>query len=258
MGSNVLKQLVAKGVPAISISRSGTTPKQLENEAWAKDVMWTAGNALEPETYASALAGARALIVTVGSPPVPTSDVAWQLKMNGTTNATAIEAAGEAGVGRVVLLGATTPAWAPEGYVKGKAMGEAAARKFVEEAASGSGSSGRGDDSASSEGDGEAGGGSARSAMVLKPGVIYGTRYEKGVPIPLGVLFRPVSWLMRTASPVLNPVVNTFPYVLKGAVVPPASVENVAAAAVDGATADEYSEGFVTMLPDELAVYMAK
>ena len=38
----------------------------------------------------------------------------------------------------------------------------------------------------------------------------------------------------------------------------PVSVENVAAAAVDGATADEYSEGFVTMLPDELAVYVAK
>ena len=38
----------------------------------------------------------------------------------------------------------------------------------------------------------------------------------------------------------------------------PTSVENVAAAAVDGATADEYSEGFVSVLPDELAVYVAK
>ena len=85
---------------------------QRRQEAWAKDVTWTAGDALEPETYAAALAGARAVIVAVGSPPVPTSDVAWQLKMNGTTNATAVEAAGEAGVSRVVLRGAPTPAGA--------------------------------------------------------------------------------------------------------------------------------------------------
>ena len=47
------------------------------------------------------------------------------------TNVKAVEAAGAAGVPRVVLLGATCPAWAPEGYVKGKEMGEAAAQAFV-------------------------------------------------------------------------------------------------------------------------------
>ena len=75
---------------------------------------------------------------------------------------------------------------------------------------------------------------------------------------PPAVIFGPVSWLMRMAMPVINPVVNTFPYFLKGAVVPPASVENVAAAAVDGATAEEYCEGFVSLLPADLAVYVAK
>ena len=181
VGTNVLKQLVKKGVPAVSISRSGTLPKQLAKEEWAAAVKWTAGDATEPETYAASLEGARAVIVAVGSPPIPTSDLAWQIKMNGTTNAMAVEAAGAAGVGRVVLLGATCPEWAPEGYVKGKAMGEAAAMQFVEEAVSGGGAE---DKAASSSGSG--GGGGGRSAMVLKPGMIYGTRYEKGVPIPLG------------------------------------------------------------------------
>lgn len=75
---------------------------------------------------------------------------------------------------------------------------------------------------------------------------------------PLPVIFAPVSWLMRVAKPVLKPVVSTLPYLLEGAIVPPASVENVAAAAVDGATSEAYGEGFVTLLPEELAVYVSK
>ena len=57
VGSNVLKQLVAKGVPAISISRSGTTPKQLEKTAIA-DTVPSMGDRATPHKSGSCSASA--------------------------------------------------------------------------------------------------------------------------------------------------------------------------------------------------------
>ncbi len=64
-----------------------------------------------------------------------------------------------------------------------------------------------------------------RQAIVLKPGAIYGTRYSGNVPIPLGLIT-------------------------------PASVENVATAAVEGALGEMSQLGpFVTLGAQRLATY---
>jgi hypothetical protein len=206
VGSNVLKALVARGVPAVSVSRGGDPPPHLANAPWARRVKWTAGDALEPKSYAKALQGfekeddkgtaaaaaaaaaaaptateeeeylgpppqnyferailaaklgsnpssdsssssssfssegpvsfpkAKAVVVCIGTPPLPFVDEAWQTKMNGGTNCTIVAAAAAAGVSRVVLVNALMPSWAPPGYRNGKMMAEDCARKFVEEA----------------------------------------------------------------------------------------------------------------------------
>ena len=115
VGSHILKALVALGVPAVSVSRKGIVPKHLENEAWAQKVHWAKGDALEPKTYEALLRGsgssssssstssplppppARAVVLCVGSPPVPFVDEAWQTKMNGATNCAVIGAAAAEG-----------------------------------------------------------------------------------------------------------------------------------------------------------------
>jgi uncharacterized protein YbjT (DUF2867 family) len=70
-------------VDAISVSRSGVKPKHLEGQSWAADIAWTRGDALTPASYQDALKGASAVVISVGSPPVPVADVAWQTMQNG-------------------------------------------------------------------------------------------------------------------------------------------------------------------------------
>ena len=228
VGSHCLQALGTSDL--VSISRSGTAPKHLESTPWAKAVHWAKGDCLDPTTYAEVLKGAHAVIISVGSPPVPTSDVPWQLRMNGTSNCEVIQAAAEAGVPRVVLVNATTPTWAPEGYREGKAMAEACASKFVDE------------------------GGGNRGALVLKPGAIYGTRHTSGgLPIPLGLVLGPASWLLGTLSGPVAAATAAAPGLLEGALVPPAPVERLAAAAAEFALADGPGSVCRTMGAFELA-----
>lgn len=88
VGTNCLKILRSRSIKAVSVSRQGKVPKHLESSPWASEVLWHKGDALQPDSYAELLTGAHAIIVAVGSPPVPTSDVAWQIKMNGGANLT--------------------------------------------------------------------------------------------------------------------------------------------------------------------------
>ena len=148
---------------------------------------------------------------------------------NGAPNVAAIEAAQAAGVGRVVLVGATLPAWAPSGYVRGKADAAGAAEAL---AAAGAG-----------------------GATVLQPGAVFGTRYTAtGTALPLGLLMGPASWLLRTwpASSAVSQATRLMPYLLEGALVPPVAVEQVALAATDAALGPGSASGFVTVTNAEL------
>ena len=70
---------------AVSVSRSGLKPKHLEGQSWATEVAWIAGDALTPESYQDTLKDATAVVISVGTPPVPVKDVEWQTRMNGGT-----------------------------------------------------------------------------------------------------------------------------------------------------------------------------
>ena len=107
-------------VQAISVSRRGAAPSHCA--AFADKVDWRTGDCLDKKTYADALEGASAVVVSVGSPPLP-GDVEAARKANGATNVAVIEAAMEAKVGRAVVVGATMPPWldkVAEGYALGK------------------------------------------------------------------------------------------------------------------------------------------
>ena len=65
-------------------------------DAWSnvdRTAQWLAADALEPSSYAGALDGARAAVLTIGTPPLPalSEDTSkWQVRMNGTVTATAV------------------------------------------------------------------------------------------------------------------------------------------------------------------------
>mmetsp|Transcript_19619 Transcript_19619/g.44533 ORF Transcript_19619/g.44533 Transcript_19619/m.44533 type:complete len:244 (-) Transcript_19619:143-874(-) len=216
VGTKVLQALCGRSaVAAVSVSRSGSKPKHLENEAWASKVQWEKGDAMKPETFQNLLEGTTAVVVSIGSPPIP-ADEAWQTMMNGDSNCSVINAAAAAGVPRLVLVNATTPAWCPSGYAKGKAMAAKCAEEFV-------------------------GGEASRGALVVKPGAIYGTRHTAGgIPIPLAPLLAPVRFGLNLAPSLVSAATKAVPYLLEGALVPPVSVEALAELAADGCLSGEY------------------
>ena len=89
VGAKIVQELCSRGVTVFAVSRSGVAPAHVAGESWAGKVEWTKGDALVPETYADIMKDAKAIIVSVGSPPIPVSkdQIPWQIKMNGETNA---------------------------------------------------------------------------------------------------------------------------------------------------------------------------
>ena len=85
VGSHILQALAARASPSnlVSLSRSGAMPKHLHRAEWAQGVEWAKADCMEPETYSSALKDADAVVIAVGSPPVPFVDEQWQTMMNG-------------------------------------------------------------------------------------------------------------------------------------------------------------------------------
>lgn len=217
VGTRVCAQAVVQGLPVTSVSRSGTVPVHLQAQAggWAEKVKWEKGDAFEPNTYMPLLKEAEAVVVSVGSPPVPFVDYGYQLRMNGHSVQRVAEAAREADVPRLVVVNATMPAWlknVAKGYFDGKHLAREAVAAFTVDRPH------------------------ARAAIV-KPGIIYGTRYEGSIAIPLGVVFGPVSHVLRRTSGLNCALRSAAPYLLDGILHPPVPVESVASAALHHASA---------------------
>lgn len=208
VGTHVAEQLASRNICTVCLSRSGHKPVHLKDADWSESVRWCKGDASQPDT--ELLSSVTTLISLVGSPPLPTfSQEAYEHQMfiNGTTNVNAINAAAETGVKRLVVLGAKVPFPFNSdrfAYAKGKKMALEAATAFADLSED-------------------------HSAVVLQPGVIFGTRYLKsGKPLALGTFLNPISKIM--------------PWQL-------ISVERVASRIVDAALSEEPYQGKLTILP---------
>lgn len=79
VGSAIAQEGVRRGLEVLCLSRKGIAPKAFAAADWAKKVMWASADALKPETYREKLEGAEAVIVSIGSPPLPFVDRAYQV-----------------------------------------------------------------------------------------------------------------------------------------------------------------------------------
>lgn len=236
VGQRICALAVDAGLDVVSLSRSGSgsLPASVRDAEWASKVDFVAGvDALEPATFAGALDGVDAVVVSIGSPPVPTRDAAaTELQRRTNANAAVLEAIGDrtSEIGRVVVVSATMPQWAPQGYRQGKLEMEDALTSLV-----------------SAEGTSGTFGG-----VILRPAGVSGTRHESSMSVPLWVVMTPVSQAMQVLSTPLKALAKAAPSVFEGVVDPFVSVDAVARAALGGVTSDEYGGKLTILENDEL------
>lgn len=197
VGTHICKEALQRGLPVVSLSRSGR-PKLQEN--WTYDVTWVQGSLFEPDKWKSILEEASAVISCVGG----FGSNETMRKVNGDANIAAIDAAHASGVKRFVYISAFDfgfPSFILRGYYEGKKAAEDSLQaKFP------------------------------YGGVILRPGFIYGTRQVGNIKVPLGVLGGPLEMVLRNAKsatqiPVIGPLFA-----------PPVKVTAVAKAAVRAAT----------------------
>lgn len=176
VGVHTAHQLVKAQSSVVCVSRSGHKPLHLQDERWSKAVRWCKGDASEPKQQL--LESADVMVCLVGSPPLPTfsaSAYEKQVFTNGTACENAIQASAQAGIKKVILLGASIPLPLRHdrfGYFRGKKIALDAAQKFSQLS-------------------------DQHSAIVLQPGAIYGKRHlSSGRVIPLDHLMAPLAKIM--------------------------------------------------------------
>ena len=243
VGQRVCAEAVKHGHTVISVSRSGlkSVAAAVQSEAWVGSVDWRQGDVGDAATLGEVLRDVDAVVIAVGSPPLPQRTAAaseWQRGAN--ANATLVEAIRAHGnISRVVGVSAAMPRWVATGYRQGKLEMEASIEDIVASGSSGSTEDKEGKD----DKEGKAGG------VVLRPGGVYGTRYASGYAIPLWVVMTPMSRVMQLLSGPLGMLARAAPSVFEG-LVPPVDVEAVARAAVRGATDPEY-DGVYTIIEND-------
>mmetsp|Transcript_165169 Transcript_165169/g.524772 ORF Transcript_165169/g.524772 Transcript_165169/m.524772 type:complete len:347 (+) Transcript_165169:45-1085(+) len=202
VGSRICERLVASGASVTSISRSGGPPSGAG--AWAQTVNWVKGDVLTAD-LSGPLQGAEAVISAIGA--IGSDD---DERLNGATAEVATSAAAKAKVARFVLVSATPlvaesgAGAAFPGYVKGKQRAEAAVKAFP------------------------------GSFAVLQPTFIYGGEEFSATPPRVAAWYGDKIEALL-GSPIVRPIASISPAALKLALLPPNSVEDVAAAAVAGA-----------------------
>jgi uncharacterized protein YbjT (DUF2867 family) len=80
VGAAAAEEALRRGLSVLCLSRSGAPGPGLASQPWAQRATWAKADALEPDTYRSHLAGAEAVIVSIGSPPLPFVDRAFQAR----------------------------------------------------------------------------------------------------------------------------------------------------------------------------------
>jgi uncharacterized protein YbjT (DUF2867 family) len=94
VGSAAAAEALQRGLAVTCLSRSGQAPAGLASLPWAQRASWAKADALQPDSYRQHLAGADAVIVAIGSPPLPFVDRAYQASdSRHATNAPRVHAA---------------------------------------------------------------------------------------------------------------------------------------------------------------------
>lgn len=185
VGTHIAKKLAyLDKTNVVCVSRRGHKPLHLTKNTWSERVRWCKGDASEPQQ--KTLKNASVLISTVGAAPLPTLSKASfdkQLFANGTCNEHLIQSAQDAGIKRLILLGASIP-WVMQhnffAYAKGKKISLEAAKRFAEQS-------------------------DQHQALVLQPGAIYGKRYlANGKAIPLDWFMKPMALIMPSQFTDIN------------------------------------------------------
>lgn len=163
-------------IKIVCASRSGRAPAWAAESDWAKRVTWTRCDALNATSCEEVTLGATAVVTSIGALPFPWVSAERIVEANGETNIVPGRAAMKNGVKRLVVVGATIPplVLGLGAYARGKANVEAFARDEFAEAES------------------------KRSAIVLKPAAVSGTRkLSGGLSVPLSVFMDPARFAMR-------------------------------------------------------------
>ncbi|KAG0557035.1 hypothetical protein M758_11G094500 [Ceratodon purpureus] len=206
VGTHICKEALSKGVPVVSLSRSGR-PKVAE--PWSNDVEWVKGDLFQPSNWRNTLDDVSAVISCVGG----FGSNEQMQKINGVANVQAIRAAAEAGVKRFVYISAHDfglPSFVLRGYYAGKRAAEdELLSKFP------------------------------YSGVILRPGFIHGVRQVGRVKLPLNAIGSPLELVLKNVKPLSQlPLVGNL-------LVPPVKVVAVAKAAVRSATDNAVPPGIM-------------
>lgn len=203
VGSAICKAAVARGIEAVSLSRSGRPPYV---DSWVDQVTWVAGDVFYAE-WDGLLRGATAVVSTLGG--FGTNE--QMEKINGEANVLAVDAASKAGIPKFILISVhdyNLPSFLlNSGYFSGKRRAETEVLSKY-----------------------------PNSGTVLRPGFIYGKRKVNGFEIPLDLIGQPLEKFLL-ASENFTRVLSSLP----GSdlfLAPPVSVDDVASAVINAVTDD--------------------
>jgi uncharacterized protein YbjT (DUF2867 family) len=80
VGGATAEEALARGLAVLCLSRSGAPPAAVASQPWAQRATWAKADALQPESYREKLVGAEAVVVAIGSPPLPFVNRAYQAR----------------------------------------------------------------------------------------------------------------------------------------------------------------------------------
>ncbi|KAJ9707241.1 hypothetical protein PVL29_002297 [Vitis rotundifolia] len=205
VGSAICKAAVSKGIEVTSLSRSG---RPSQSSSWVDQVNWVTGDVFYVN-WDEVLVGATAVVSTLGG----FGSEEQMKRINGEANVLAVGAAKDYGVPKFILISVhdyNLPQFLLEsGYFTGKRKAESEVlAKYP------------------------------NSGVVLRPGFIYGKRRVNGFEIPLDLIGEPLERILRATENFTRPLSSLPASDL--ILAPPVSVDDVALAAVNAITDDDF------------------
>lgn len=231
VGSAICKEAQKRGVKALAVSRTSNVPC----DALRKDQLEKVLSDRINKTTNSNNNNNNAVVISIGSPPLPFVDYKKQFEWNGLSNKNILECCERHHITNIVLINATMPTWIAKGYRDGKLLAESEAHAFAKRNTN-------------------------CRVLILKPSVINGSRKVFGsIHIPLWLVLSPLSYLMNIFKPAMEIVSKKFPF-LNGLLFPPVHVEKLAHAALDLIEGEEnnkkgFPQGVTVMDPYDILSY---